>query len=287
MASRQPRFDDLSKDEQIKLIWTENQWLYIFVGFFIGVVFFPLLQALVSNADELLLNLAPEAIGIAVTVLLIDRLNRRRDERNAIKALKTQLIRSARSTVNAIAVNAVHELKERGMLVGDDGLLANENLIRANLQGAELREANLQGANLFLANLQDADLTSANLQNAKSFWANLQNASLVNANLQSALLFESNLQSTSWYGANLQAADLARASLKNAHLGRVSLQRANLRGANLQGAELREANLQDAKFDANTIRPDGQFWNPNIDLRIFTYPQHPNFWAPPKQQKAD
>jgi hypothetical protein len=279
MASQQ-NFDELSRDEQIKLIWMENQWLYIVVGFFLGLVFFPVLQALVSNAGELLLNLAPEAIGIAVTVLLIDRLNRRREERNAIRALKDQLIREASSRVNDVAVNAVHQMRKRGWLVGEKGLLAGEDLTEANLKGVDFYEASLEGTNFVDADLETAILSRANLKGANLFLVRLQEADLSLANLEGANLSIANLKGAGLFEANLQNSDLEGARLISANLKGANLQDAILDSANFENAYLKEANFDGASFNAFTVLPNGQSWTPDIDLWMFIDPEHPNFWQP-------
>ena len=87
-----------SRDEEIRLIWKENQWLYMVVGFIAGLLFCLLTQLSVLNLPELIRDLLPEAAGIFVTITVIDQLNRRRDDRNAIKQLQEQLVRDASST---------------------------------------------------------------------------------------------------------------------------------------------------------------------------------------------
>jgi uncharacterized protein YjbI with pentapeptide repeats len=289
------------RDEEIRLIWKENQWLYMVVGFIAGLLFCLLTQLSVLNLPELIRDLLPEAAGIFVTITVIDYLNRRR----AIKQVQEQLVRDASSIVNNIAINAVHQLNKRGWLFGDNGLLKGANLRFANLQGANLFGANLQGADLFktnlqeaalsFANLQEANLELANLQGETLSYANLQKAYLLKANLQGADLFMAKLQGACLVEANLQEADLHEANLRGADLFEANLQEANLKGANLQGADLLganlrgadlfKANLQGAKlegsewlvraeFDENTILPDGSHWTPETDMTRFTQPDN-------------
>jgi hypothetical protein len=238
-----------SRDEEIRLIWKENQWLYMVVGFIAGLLFCLLTQLSVLNLPELVRDLLPEAAGIFVTITIIDQLNRRRDSRNAIKQLQEQLVRDASSTINDVAKNAVHQLRKRGWLLGDNGLLIGADLRWAKLQGANLRWAKLQGANLWGAKLQAADLSNANLQGAELGEANLQGAKFIRANLQRANLSE----------ANLQGIDLTVAKL----------QEVNLSQANLQGAA-----LQFTRFDENTLLPDISHWTPETDMTQFTQPDN-------------
>jgi hypothetical protein len=228
-----------SRDEEIRLIWKENQWLYMVTGFIAGLLFCLLTQLSILNLPELLKDLLPEAAGIFVTITVIDQLNRRRDTQNAIKQLQEQLVRDASSRVNDVANNAVHQLRKRGWLEGDNGLLSRANLSWANLQEANLRFANLQGVNLGMANLHRAYLRFANLHRAYLGGADLQGAYLRETNLQGAKLVE-----------------------------------ANLHGADLQKANLQGADLFMAKFNEDTILPDGTNWTPDTDMTRFTQPDN-------------
>jgi uncharacterized protein YjbI with pentapeptide repeats len=278
-----------SRDEEIRLIWTENQWLYMVVGFIAGLLFCLLTQLSVLNLPELVQSLIPEAAGILVTITVIDQLNRRRDERNAIKQLQEQLVRDASSTINDVANNAMHQLRKRGWSAHDNGLLIGADLQLANLQGANLEAANLQGAILGGANLQGAILRFANLQGtilggaklqgAKLWGANLRGANLRFAKLQEANLTRADLRGAYLREANLQSADLCQAKLQGANLSRTNLQEAELIEARLQGADLGEANLQgayllNAEFDENTILPDKSHWTPATDMTRFTQPDN-------------
>lgn len=233
---------ELSRHDEIRLIWKEHQWLYAVIGFLGGLLCFPALQSVVSDLSGLLKDFVPEAIGIVITVIVIDRLNRIRDERNAEKQLKEQLVRDASSLVNDVAVNAVHQLRKRGWLIMDQGLLAGENLSLANLEGAQLLQANLQ----------DAHLESTNLSGANLRLAKLVGADLRYANLEGATLRVANLSGTNLYFANLQGA--------------------NLRWANLEGAILGEGREQ-VKLDQTTTLPDGTYWSPETDMTRFTHPE--------------
>jgi hypothetical protein len=186
------------------------------------------------------LGLAVELIGAVVTYLLLirwveDRVEEEQEEDPA------ELIERMASNVNAVAVGAADNLRQRGWL--RDGSMREARLLMANLSGANLRDANLQEVNLWGADLQGADLWGADLRRANLLLANLQGARMRFANLQ---------------GANLWGADL---------------QGANLLQANLQGARLAEA-----WFNERTVLPDGTAWTPYLDLTQFTDPDHDGFW---------
>ena len=164
----------------IMAIWQGNEWLYAFVGFVLGLLAYPLVTIITSDFEGFMENLVPEAVGITFTVLFIDQLNRRRDERRQIEELRERLVREAGSTSNEVAKAAISELYKRGWLRGEDGLLAGTNLYYANLAGANLyyanlvrtslRGTNLSGADLIGADLTGADLGAASLRDAKLIW---------------------------------------------------------------------------------------------------------------------
>lgn len=127
-------------------------------------------------------QLSTELIGIAVTVLVIDYLNEKREERR----LRWQLIHELGSRNNDIADRAAYELRERGWLM--DGSLQN-----ADLHNADLSHANLANANLCHANLHGATLSHAELQNANLSETDLKGVNFTGANLQKADLRHSNI----------------------------------------------------------------------------------------------
>jgi uncharacterized protein YjbI with pentapeptide repeats len=268
-----------------------------------------------GDIDGYWMNLFSEGLGIAITILVIDRLNEYRAEQR----YKQDLIRHAGSISNDIAVDAIEQLRKAGWLTGTDGVLKGAFLLQANLEKARMSKANLQDVSLILANLQNADLSGANLQNADllaanlhSAWlweTNLQSAQLNNTNLQSAQLRNTNLQSAHLYEANLQLAHMRGANLQAAVFYKANLQAADLVGANLQAADLRTANLQsvnlaltdlthvlltDAKFDEKTVLPDSEYqgddtegnslydkyWTPTTDMTRYTNLNHPDYWNP-------
>ncbi len=257
-----------TRDEEIRLIWTANQWLYMVVGFIGGVLFCFLAQQSILNLPELVRDLLPEATGIFVTVTVIDYLNRRRDSRNAIRQLKEQLVRDASSIVNDVANNAIHQLRKRDWLTDYNGPLVRADLVQANLRGADLWGANLQGANFEGANLEVANLNDTNLQGANLKVTNLKKASLQGTNLQGANFEGAHLQEAYLGFANLQGANLWVANLQGASLCETNLKKANLRYANLQGVKLICTTL----FDEATILPDGTHWSKDTDMTKFTKP---------------
>lgn len=186
------------------------------------------------------LSVAVELVGAAATYFLLVRWVEERVEEE-VEEQPTDLIERMGSNVNAVAVAAADNLRQRGWL--RDGSMREARLLMANLHGANLRDANLQEVNLWGADLGGADLWGADLRQSNLLLANLQGARLRFANLQ---------------GANLWGAEL---------------QGANLLQANLQGARLAEA-----WFDEHTVLPDGTAWTPYLDIAQFTDPEHDGFW---------
>lgn len=144
---------------EIRAIWKQNQWLYVAAGFLLGVLFQPFLQYLRSDTDGFLQNLVPEAIGIVFTVLIIDRLNQRREQQN----LKKQLIRQLRNRDNGLALQALTEIRANRW--HRDGTLHGAYLRNTSLQNGDLWGADLIGARLHHSNLQGTFFMEANLTN--------------------------------------------------------------------------------------------------------------------------
>ncbi len=246
-------------DSGIVEMWRKDGRLYAIaglgVGLVLGVIILPAIAALDdAEAVQAFLNdLAPEAVGILVTVFGIDQLNRRRSKRETEEAMKQQLKDDAASISNEVAKNAVHQMRRKGWLTGEDGLLKLAYLRWANLESAYLRWANLKSADLRGANLEGAYLRGADLENGYLRWANLKSADLRGANLEGAYLRGANLEDAYLYEANLESAYLYEANLKNAKLERTA-------------------------FNEKTRLPDETYWTPETEMARFTNPDYHNFW---------
>ena len=145
-----------------------------------------------QTKEELYVNLATSLGSIAITVLVIDQLNRWR----MAAERKREIIEQMGSPVNDAALEAVRLARKYGWLT--DGSLRGADLRRANLAGVDLRRADLSAARLWLANLIGARLWEVSFVDA----------SLVDANLTGADLS----------GASLDGTDLRRANLTDAKL---------------------------------------------------------------------
>lgn len=134
---------------------------------------------------EWLQNVGSEMLGAFVTFMLIHLLVGGREE-------KGRLIRQMRIRDNALALQAVEELKAKGWL-GDGSLdgasLINADLVAVRLRDARLRRVDLHGACLRASKLDRVDLSGANL------WAaDLRDAGMKNVNLEGADLYHADLQ---------------------------------------------------------------------------------------------
>ncbi len=254
------------RQETILQLWRTHTWLYAVLGFLGGLVAFPFLQQLTSNLADLLTNLVPEAIGIVVTVLVIDRLYAHREAQRRREELQARLIREAGSSANEIAKHAVNQLKQADWLRGAEGLLQNADLGSANLQGANLKQANCRGA----------DMGRANLASATLFQSDCRDANLWDANLSHANLGDADLRRVKALGADFRQADLRGCDLREANCRFADFRGADLRGANLVGAiftphaVMREDTLHwESPFDEQTRLPDGTGWTAEHDLSVF------------------
>lgn len=194
-----------------------------------------------SDRASYLTNLWTEGVSIAVTIFILDRLARNREEKRTAETLRSQLLNMIGSSVHQDCLRAVEQLDRLGWL--RDGTMRDQSLDFAQLQNAQLTGANFERSTFVNSDLKNAKLQEVNFQNCLMKGANLENADLT--------------------GANLKGATLIGGQLRNAKL--------NL--ANLEGANLREADLTEAIFNPNTILPDGSPWASDTDMSRFTAPQ--------------
>lgn len=137
-------------------------------------------------------NMGTELASIAITILIIDRLqNQRAEERE-----KQRLILQMGSPDNSFAIEAVRMMNARGWLANGD--LKAAQLSHANLETANLQRINLEAARLGLANLRKAKLVGAKLTHTFMQAANLDGGNLCGADLRGA-----NLNDASLVGAKL------------------------------------------------------------------------------------
>jgi hypothetical protein len=171
-------------------------------------------------------NMIWEILGVAFTVLIIDKLYQTQQERQE----KKELILRLQSRDSRMVAEAANVLRTRGWLAA--GALCRTNLNKARLRGLNLR----------LADFSEADLKETSLDEADLAEANLKGTSLEQANLR---------------GANLEAADFAGADLKEANLASARLGEAT---------GLSEDQLSQAARLATAVMPDGQRYDGRFQL---------------------
>lgn len=128
-------------------------------------------------------NISTELLSIFITVLVIDRLIKKRE----VNELKRQLIRELKSNDNATAIRALHELRARNWAL--DGSIRRSHLLKANLKGAYLKNVDLSYTWLRDANFEKAYMKGINLCGAVLVGANLKDAK----RLSSRQLSETNM----------------------------------------------------------------------------------------------
>jgi uncharacterized protein YjbI with pentapeptide repeats len=228
----------------------------------VGFYWYPREWAASGFVKDFYANAATSILCISLAVLLIDRLNERRD---ALQD-KQRLIREMGSGDLATAGRATKEVGAKGWL--SDGSLIAADLSGANLKAVRLSHSQLSRADLSRSVLQDAelqytDLSGVHLRSARAEGCNLKGAVLIGANLRSAGLSGSTLDEVDLSGGGeFLKAEFANASIRNANLTGASLESCDLRncdftGANLENAKFAEATIDGAIFDgANLERAD-------------------------------
>jgi uncharacterized protein YjbI with pentapeptide repeats len=301
------------RQAEIRQAWRDGheQGVYLVLGgLALVVVGVGIGYALFAGDQGYTVNLYTEIISVVFTVMVLNYFDQQRAKREqaalrvheqqlAQEQLKAQLVMNAASLSNEVAKDAVHQLRRRGWLEGEQGALRGANLANANLAGASLVKANLRGARLQSATLQGADVSHGNLRNINGFGLNLQDAKLSQADLTGARMRSANLTNANLVFAILRNADLTMSTLTGANATYATLREALLSGADLKGTDLEWANLRGAniredprpnkgpgsrrhaEFDETTILPDYTRWTPEVDWARFIDPdqhEHP-FYA--------
>ena len=129
--------------------------------------------------------------------------------------------------------------------------LADMDLHRALLDGADLRGADFSRSELRSAWLEGAKLDDANLSHSILAAANASKASFVRVHFQHAML----------RAGIFEDANFAGASLVSANVGGARFARASFVGADMRCNELGEADLRGAYYSPSTLWPEG--FDPN------------------------
>ena len=150
-------------------------------------------------------NISAEFGSVAITVLIVDTLSRRRQKQDE----KQRLIRQMSNKDNGIALQAVEELRALNAL--KDGTLRRINIEEANLSGVRLGRVDMRQARMDFSTLSEAHLFFANLERADMSGVDLSGAVLTGANMRYVNLVAADLR-----GTLLSEVDLMHAKLDNA-----------------------------------------------------------------------
>jgi len=141
-------------------------------------------------------NVGAEFGGIAITIIIVDRIVKRQERKENEFQTKYKLLNDLHSPVNSIANNAVHELRTLGKLSGQDAWT-----VSAKLGGkADLTNARLYDTNFFSARLVGANFSKADLRNVNFFNTDLTGAILFDSDIAGAKFNENTIlpDGTSW-----------------------------------------------------------------------------------------
>src|SRR5690606_14136332 len=100
----------------------DSGWLFLIIGLIVGLLFPAFVRILGVDVEGFLENLVPEFIGIVFTVLIIDTLDKRREN----SLIREQLISQLHSYYKPVALQSIEELRVLGYL--SDGSLKNLDL---------------------------------------------------------------------------------------------------------------------------------------------------------------
>lgn len=174
-------------------------------------------------------NVTTSLIFIGIAIVIFDSISESQQQARDQKRLKLR----ATSRINSIAVDAVEEMRLNDWLEGEEGLLAGEVLVRANLS-----EAPLSGANLVYTNFSIANLSRANLSDTVLAYNKLLGTNLYRANFTGARILNAEFQK-----ANLVWANFRDAIIKDVFFAQIDLSKADFRGAIIKDCKFQEVNL--------------------------------------------
>lgn len=239
-----------------------------------------------QDIPGIILNLATELLGAAITFVLIDivlgRIQKAEEERRAfekdVENLKHQLVSGNSMTAN-IAAQTLTSLKlhRTDALFGLD-LKSKDlrevdfddyNFKRVNFRGSELQRAKFRHANLVDSNFNDAKLTGALFSHSI-----LSNSTLLGSDMRDAVLDSIEAQHAIFVDCNLQRANVRGANLVNANFTNADLRGSDFSHSNICGVDFTDANLDGVVFsgvifDQNTILPDGSVMKSTTDIYRF------------------
>lgn len=128
----------------------------ILLGIIIGATLF--------GEDGYITNLYTEFLGIAVTIMIFDRIVKLNERRELTRDRQQQLLIDAGSSSNHTAKRALDEMWRRGWWGEEDGLMKSAFMYGADWSDAKLGDADLRNVTLAQAKLINTDLRRVDLR---------------------------------------------------------------------------------------------------------------------------
>lgn len=268
--------------------------IFVLIGLLAGGLLFhyePDWEA--NNLFSFLTNFATEALGVLVTIAIVNAWQ----DRRAQERLKKELLSDVKYGTNDDARRAINRMRNFDLLTSENGVLSKRFLWGLTLNKVYLASANLSETHLERANLTSLDMYKADMSKANLHTSEIKQSQLNWANLSKADLRKATIEDSSLWGTNLESANMEKTVLKRCSLGEANLSYASLKGADLRNltliqTDLTNANLLDAKLTNlqvydSVVLPNGLPYDPAQgpeQLERFTNPDHPEFWDPCKER---
>lgn len=307
--------------EQFKETKKEYPWFYpmivgaflVIAGIVIGGYLFGSENPVYSgNMLSYITNIWTELIGISVTIFIIDRLYRNREEKERDSREHDTLRDNLLMKIRIGELHTKQEVFAAGIFLdvfsGEQSILRGQNLKYLDLSairiGSSIGTGKLINPNSVIPMVVVFD--SSDLKGASFSGSFIGYSSFIDTNLILANFSRTKGEFCDFEGANMQRTNHSEVrwgavSFRNAQLVSGRFQHAQFENCDLRGANLRNGNFTDArftvcKFDESTILPDSElfegelvikYWTPETDMTRYTNPEHPDFWQPDWVKEKD
>ena len=242
----------------------------------------------VSNGNMLsyVTNLWTEFISIGITIFVIDRLYRNREEKERAKredqADRTRVSIALTSSNKDIQQSAFDEALVRGFLIGEESLLSQSRFIGVDFSHLSLssfpvdyqigdslwtplvsafypikdlsmsqRQVDFSGSMILNTSMEGAKVRYTKFDNSTLWLANLNKAIIIDSSFNNA-----NLRTTTMKYASFHTSSFRAARFDGANMNSTSFQSCNFGGVDFTNADLKDAQFLDCVFDDKTILPD-------------------------------
>lgn len=181
---------------EIKAIWRKNRLLAAFsfgslmfsAGFIIATASYASQPKWLTTFSE---NFWTEAVGILITVIVIDRIY----AANSLHERKILLFNQLKSRANSVAVDALEQIQRQGWLDEAQAYYFDDKkdkvvLRRLELQGASLNGIRLENVELRTSNLYKTGMRNASFIGCDFAFSNVENAFLGKTDLRGCDLYK-------------------------------------------------------------------------------------------------